>query len=76
MNLKVFKIIVHQRAEASHLPLIDIGTCGLHTVHRSLKIGLVSSGFKIEYILKWIWNLLKDTSAGRKGYEKVAKAHY
>ena len=52
MNLKVFKIIVHKRAEASHLPLIDIGTCGLHTVHRSLKIGLVSPGSKIEYILK------------------------
>ena len=35
-DLKVLKIIAYQREEGNHMPFIDIGTCGLHTVHRIL----------------------------------------
>ena len=45
VNLKVLKIITDQREEGNHLPLIDIGTCALHTVQRGLQNGIVSSGF-------------------------------
>ena len=74
VNLKVLKIISDQREEGNHLPLIDIGTCGLHTVHRSLQNGIVSSGWKVEYILNWMWNLLKESPARREVYERITKA--
>ena len=79
VNLKVLKIISEQREEGNHLPLIDIGTCWLHTVHRSLQNGIVSSGWKVEYILNWMWNLLKESPAGRKVYERITQVdvyHY
>lgn len=55
MNLKILKIIADQLEEGNHHPFIEIGTCGLHTVHRSLENGVVSSGWKIKYILKLMW---------------------
>ena len=44
VNLKSLQIIKDHREELNHLPQIDIGTCGLHTVHVSFKTGLVASG--------------------------------
>ena len=61
MNFKVLEIIADQREEGNHLPLISIKTFGLHAVHRSLGNRVVSSGWNIEYILKWMWKLLKDS---------------
>ena len=44
VNPKVLIIITDQREEGNHLPLLDIGTCGLHTVDRILQNEVVSSG--------------------------------
>ena len=74
-NLKVLKIIANQLEEGNHLLLIDIGTCGLYTVHRNLQNELFCSGWKIKYILKWVWNFLKDRPARREVYEKFTKAN-
>ena len=51
-NLKFLSIIHEQRDKGDHLPLIDIGTCGLHAIHGSLKNGSISSGRKIDVALK------------------------
>ena len=75
MNLKVSKIIVDQQEEWNHLPLIDIETCGLHTVKRSIQSGVVSFGWKIEYIFRWTCNLLKNSSARGEVYENVTKVN-
>ena len=37
VNLKFLTIIIEQHDEGDHLLLIDIGTCGLHAIHGSLK---------------------------------------
>ena len=74
-NLKVLKIIANQLEEGNHLLLIDIGTCGLYTVHRNLQNEVSCSGWKIKYILKWVWNFLKDRPARREVYEKFTKAN-
>ena len=50
MNLQFLQVIKDHR-ELDHLPQIDIGTCGLRTVHGSFKTGLVASGSLIEKIL-------------------------
>ena len=73
MNLKFLQIIKDCQEELDHLPLIDIGTCGLHTVHGSFKTGLVASGWLIEKILKWMWYFLKDSPARREVYESITQ---
>ena len=48
VNLKFLQIIKDRREELDHLPLIDIATCGLHTVRGSFNTGLVASGWLTE----------------------------
>ena len=71
VNRKFLQIIKDRQEKLDHLPLIDIGTCGLHTVHGSFKTGLVASGWLIEKILKWMWYFLKDSPARREVYESI-----
>ena len=52
-NLKSLSIIHEQRDKGDQLLiLIDIGTCGLHAIHGNLKNGSISSGWKIDVVLK------------------------
>ena len=73
VNLKFLQIIKDRQEELDHLPLTDIGTCGLHTVHGSFKTGLVASGWLIEKILKWTCCFLKDSSPRREVYESITQ---
>ena len=73
MNLTFLQIIKDRREELDHLLLIDIGTCGLHTVHGSFKTGLVASGRLIEKILKWMWYFLEDSRTRREVYESITQ---
>ena len=75
LKLKFLSIIHEQRDEGDHLPLIDIGTCGLHTIHGSLKNGIISSGWKVDGVLRWIWNLLKESPVRREIYEKITSSN-
>ena len=71
MNQKSISIINEQPDKGDHLPLIDIGTRSLHTVHGSLKNWIISSGWKIDGALRWMWKLLKECPAKREIYEKI-----
>ena len=44
VNLLFLKNLNEQRQEEELDPLIDIGTCGLHIIHGSLKAGAKASG--------------------------------
>ena len=72
VNLQFLQIIKDHR-ELDHLPQIDIGTCGLRTVHGSFKTGLVASGSLIEKILKWMWYFLKNSHARKDIHYLTAK---
>ena len=68
---KLIQIIINEhRDEGDHLPLIDTGTCGLHTIHGNLRNGIISSGWKIDGVLMWIWNSLKESPTRREIYKK------
>ena len=73
VNLKFLQIIKDFQEELDHLPLIDIGTCGLCTVHGSFKTGLVASRWQIEKILKCMWYFLKSSPARREVYETITQ---
>ena len=49
-------------------PLIDIGTCGLHTVHNSLKAGIKLSRWILGKVMKAMWKLLNESLARREKY--------
>ena len=75
MNLKFLSIINEERGEGHHLLLIDIGTCGLYTIQGSLKNGIISSGWKIDGVLRWMWNLLKESPARREIYKEITNGN-
>ena len=74
VNLKFLGLHKDQR-ELDELPkLADIGTCGLHTVHGSLKCGLKESNWNIGKILKAMAKLLDESPARREKYEMVTES--
>ena len=69
--LKKFK----ELREYNDLPsLLDIGTCGLHTVHGSMKT-CDKSVWKIGKVLKAMEGVLHDSPARRDNYEKVTETN-
>ena len=75
LNLKFLRLFSEKR-ELDELPsLLDIGTCGLHTVHGSMKAGVKNSGWNIGKILKAIFFLLHDTLARRDVCENVTETN-
>ena len=48
VNLKFLEILAEKRKDAEQTKLIDLGTCGLHTVHNAFKHGEEASGWKIK----------------------------
>ena len=75
VNLKFLRLFSGKR-ELDELPsLLDIGTCGLHNVHGSLKSGVKNSGWNIGKILKAIFFLLHDTPARRDVCENVTETN-
>ena len=62
---KLIQIVINeQRDEGDHLPLIDTGTCGLHTIHGNLRNGIISSGRKIDGVLMWEFTQRKSNQKG------------
>ena len=55
--------MVENRETEEFLLLINIGTCGLHTVHNSLKAGIKSSRWIIAKVMKTMWKLLNESPA-------------
>ena len=43
VNLKLLKMIQTERSENEQRQLIDIGSCGLHTIQNSFKTGAQST---------------------------------
>ena len=63
-----------EKIESEELPpLIQIGTCGLHTIHGSMKAGVKNSNWNIRKILKAAWKLLDEAPAWRELFEKVTE---
>ena len=75
VNLKFLELHKNQR-ELDELPkLADIGTCGLHTVHGSLKNGIKNSNWNIGKTLKAMTKLLDKSPARREKYEMVTESN-
>ena len=51
--------------------LIDIGSCSLHIVHGSFKLGAEKTGWNLKAFLKGLFQILHDTLSRRENYEIV-----
>lgn len=76
VNLDFFfeSIESEQHDEGNHPRPIYIITCSLHTVHGSLKNRIISSGWKIDGVLRWMRNLLKEHPARREINKKITNS--
>ena len=64
--MEVYRIPEKYRLENEQSQLIEIGSCGLHIIHRAYKTGAESTDWVLKKILKG--TLLHDSPARRGGY--------
>ena len=69
----LFLKVLNEERNAKDLPkLIDIGTCGLHTVHGGFKTGAEKTDWSLKKTLKSSYRILHDSPARRDDYESVS----
>ena len=71
VNLKLLKMIQTERSENEQHQLIDIGSCGLHTIHNSFKTGAQSTDWELKKTLKGSYQVFHDTPARREDFVTV-----
>ena len=75
VNFKFLELMSENRETEELSPLIDIGTCRLHTVHNSLKAGIKSSRWIVGKVMKAMWKLLNESPARREKYVALAETN-
>ena len=71
VNLK-FSQKVQDHREANEQPqLVDIGSCGLHTIHNTFKAGMQSTDWMLKEVLNNAYHILHDSPARRDDYQTV-----
>lgn len=68
VNIAFHRKLGEQRAESQMASLLDIGTCGLHTVHRAFQTGGEKTDWKFDQYLKKAYKLFKDSPARREDF--------
>ena len=74
VNIKLLQVVQDGRKDRGLPHVLDIGSCGLHTLHGSLKTGIEKSEWKMKYFMKASFNILHDSPVGWDDYESVAKS--
>ena len=54
--------------------LIDIGTCGLHTINGSLQTGAKATGWNIKKLLSLMYQIFHESPSRTSDYERIAEA--
>ena len=75
VNLLFLKLYDEKHCFNELLSLLNIGTCGLHTVHGSLKAAVKSMDWSIGKVLKDKATVLNDSPARRDIFEKVSESN-
>ena len=71
VNLKFLQKVQDDRVENGQPALIDIGSCGLHTVQGAFKCGAQSTWWKLKEILSGSYQILHDSPTRRDDYRSV-----
>lgn len=71
VNWKFFDKMKVNLSEEYQTILINIGTCGMHTLHNSFKAGVEASGWSVSSLLSSLYYHFKDSPARREDFVKV-----
>ena len=74
VSLKFYKEVEAKCTEIFYHPLVDMGTCSLHSVHGAVKSSVESTSWGIKDILKGGFNLLHYLPARREDFQVVTKS--
>ncbi|XP_063216687.1 uncharacterized protein LOC134527710 isoform X1 [Bacillus rossius redtenbacheri] len=75
VNAKVARLLKELRSEPGSPQLLDIGTCGLHTVHNAFKTGIRMTGWEIIEFCRALYNLFKEAPGRRGDYVKASNSN-
>ena len=75
VNLRFLDIVREDRKDKSQKPLLEIGTCGLHVTHASIKHGGNANGWIIDKILSAMYKIFDQSPSWRADYENVTKSN-
>ena len=53
---------------------VHIGTCGLHTLHNSMKHGEKASGWNVNKLLTSLYKIFDESPSRRADYETLTQA--
>jgi len=68
VNISFHNKLFEQRKEMDLPNLLDLGTCGLHIVHRAFQTGANATGWKFDQYLLKEYKLFKDSPARREDF--------
>ena len=72
VNLKFLDIVRKERKDNDLKGLLEVGTCGLHTVYGAIKYGEKASGWNIDKILSAIFEVIDQSPSRRANYERLS----
>lgn len=71
VNLKFLEKVQNERRNDEQHELINIGSCGLHTIHGAFKGGVESSGWNMKQTLHGAYQILHASPARRDDYQTI-----
>ena len=63
VNLAFLKKYISLREKKELDPLINLGTCGLHLVHASIKTGTKTNEWELQKLFKAMWQFIRVAPA-------------
>ena len=73
-NWKVLKLLEENRNDKEYTPLMNIGSCGLHTVHGAFETGTEINIWNLGKIMKAMLQIFQDSPAKRDVYNKICES--
>ena len=68
---KFYSMLTDEVKKEHNSHMLNIGSCGLHILHRAFKDGAVASGWQLDRLFSNLHWLFQDSAARREGYTKV-----
>ena len=72
VNWKFYDTVKQELESPDGPKLLDLGSCGLHTIHGAFKNGIIEAEWKLNEFLKCLYKLFKDSPARRDDYTRFS----
>jgi hypothetical protein len=71
VNLLLFQKLQHEMESLHGVKLLDVGTCGLHTLHNGFKGGFYETKWEVSHFRSCLHTLFDETPARRQDFEEA-----